>query len=596
MFIKWLALGFYGRSPSGKWAGYFSEPWNWLDGIIVMAGFANYIPGIGSNASALRTFRVLRPLRTLSAIPSMRVVVSSMLTALPALGNVVLLAVFTLLVFGIIGIQLWAGLLRGRCAYQDPMSTTGDWVTQENVFCALPCSVQEGAECTPAGGDECQPALVSWQPMVFDNATSSTVQGNVTSVAFLDTQCIVSSNPYRGLVSFDDIGHASLTLFTGITLEGWSDTIYYTQHTWGYKPVVAIYWMVVVAFGAFFLLQLALAVIWESFQGSTTTEEDKCDALLSQHAHLLAAYLRKKRNAGPLRRRILSGIGMGARWLMGGCDGREQRQMQHEELASPRAEDVSGISIAPGSRLDAAGSIHTYPTAPSPTIGNSGGGAGSAELAWPPPVHKPDDPLAAAGPTGQYSYHPKGPLAEIVESLPKPKPKREYPPVWPALSAFTSHPYFGHSMTGVILLNTLQLAMPYADMSEAYSNGLSIANYCFSAVFGVEMVLKLIGDGPHRYLSDTVNCFDCAIVMISFVDIALTAVMGDSAGGQLRCERFDSRVCSSSQSMEGAEATAGDDDQVAGRGVFGSWRADDRDAHLYAAADAAFRRAVPDGS
>lgn len=76
-------------------------------------------PSMG-NYSALRTFRVLRPLRTLTSIESMRVIVKSMLASIPALFSVVLLCAFIFLVFGIVGVQLWPGALQGRCMYEDP--------------------------------------------------------------------------------------------------------------------------------------------------------------------------------------------------------------------------------------------------------------------------------------------------------------------------------------------------------------------------------------------------------------------------------------------------------------------------------------------
>jgi voltage-dependent calcium channel T type alpha-1G len=38
-----------------------------------------------------------------------------LLDTLPMLGNVLLLCFFVFFIFGIIGVQLWAGVLRNRC-------------------------------------------------------------------------------------------------------------------------------------------------------------------------------------------------------------------------------------------------------------------------------------------------------------------------------------------------------------------------------------------------------------------------------------------------------------------------------------------------
>lgn len=45
----------------------------------------------------------------------MRILVMLLLDTLPMLGNVLLLCFFVFFIFGIIGVQLWAGLLRQRC-------------------------------------------------------------------------------------------------------------------------------------------------------------------------------------------------------------------------------------------------------------------------------------------------------------------------------------------------------------------------------------------------------------------------------------------------------------------------------------------------
>ena len=44
-----------------------------------------------------------------------RILVMLLLDTLPMLGNVLLLCFFVFFIFGIVGVQLWAGLLRQRC-------------------------------------------------------------------------------------------------------------------------------------------------------------------------------------------------------------------------------------------------------------------------------------------------------------------------------------------------------------------------------------------------------------------------------------------------------------------------------------------------
>lgn len=47
----------------------------------------------------------------------MRILVMLLLDTLPMLGNVLLLCFFVFFIFGIVGVQLWKGVLRNRCYF-----------------------------------------------------------------------------------------------------------------------------------------------------------------------------------------------------------------------------------------------------------------------------------------------------------------------------------------------------------------------------------------------------------------------------------------------------------------------------------------------
>lgn len=53
----------------------------------------------------------------------MRILVTLLLDTLPMLGNVLLLCFFVFFIFGIVGVQLWAGLLRNRCFLEEDIRT-----------------------------------------------------------------------------------------------------------------------------------------------------------------------------------------------------------------------------------------------------------------------------------------------------------------------------------------------------------------------------------------------------------------------------------------------------------------------------------------
>lgn len=65
MTIKMVAMGVWG---SGS---YLADSWNRLDMFIVFAGAVEYCLNVENmNLSAIRTIRVLRPLRAINRIPS----------------------------------------------------------------------------------------------------------------------------------------------------------------------------------------------------------------------------------------------------------------------------------------------------------------------------------------------------------------------------------------------------------------------------------------------------------------------------------------------------------------------------------------------
>ncbi|XP_043210976.1 voltage-dependent T-type calcium channel subunit alpha-1I-like, partial [Amphibalanus amphitrite] len=64
MLIKMVAMGVYGEGT------YLAESWNRLDFFIVAAGLIEYCLNVENmDLSAIRTIRVLRPLRAINRIP-----------------------------------------------------------------------------------------------------------------------------------------------------------------------------------------------------------------------------------------------------------------------------------------------------------------------------------------------------------------------------------------------------------------------------------------------------------------------------------------------------------------------------------------------
>ena len=91
--LKVLGMGFILEPGS-----YLRDAWNWLDFIVVVSSLLTEIPALQS-VSGMRTFRLLRPLRSLTTMPSMKILISTLLASVAQLGGVLVLAIFFFTIF-----------------------------------------------------------------------------------------------------------------------------------------------------------------------------------------------------------------------------------------------------------------------------------------------------------------------------------------------------------------------------------------------------------------------------------------------------------------------------------------------------------------
>lgn len=82
---------------------FWRDPWSIFDFTVVAV---TLIPATG-NLSVLRALRILRALRLISAIPSVRRVVASLLSAVPAMGSIILLLLLINYIFAVLTTKLY---------------------------------------------------------------------------------------------------------------------------------------------------------------------------------------------------------------------------------------------------------------------------------------------------------------------------------------------------------------------------------------------------------------------------------------------------------------------------------------------------------
>ncbi|XP_045326184.1 voltage-dependent N-type calcium channel subunit alpha-1B isoform X19 [Leopardus geoffroyi] len=213
--IKIIALGFVFHKGS-----YLRNGWNVMDFVVVLTGILA-TAGTDFDLRTLRAVRVLRPLKLVSGIPSLQVVLKSIMKAMVPLLQIGLLLFFAILMFAIIGLEFYMGKFHKACF---PNSTDPEPVGD------FPCGKEAPARLCE-GDTECR----EYWP-----------------------------GPNFGITNFDNILFAILTVFQCITMEGWTDILYNTNdaagNTWNW-----LYFIPLIIIGSFFMLNLVLGVLSGEF-------------------------------------------------------------------------------------------------------------------------------------------------------------------------------------------------------------------------------------------------------------------------------------------------------------------------------------------
>ncbi|XP_045315805.1 voltage-dependent T-type calcium channel subunit alpha-1H isoform X2 [Leopardus geoffroyi] len=293
MIIKMVALGLFGQKC------YLGDTWNRLDFFIVMAGMMEYsLDGHNVSLSAIRTVRVLRPLRAINRVPSMRILVTLLLDTLPMLGNVLLLCFFVFFIFGIVGVQLWAGLLRNRCFLDSTFARNNNltflrpyYQTEEGEENPFICSSRRDngmQKCShiPSRRELRVECTLGWEAYGQPQAEGVAGAGRNACINWNQYYNVCrsgGSNPHNGAINFDNIGYAWIAIFQVITLEGWVDIMYYVMDAHSFYNF--IYFILLIIVGSFFMINLCLVVIATQF---SETKQRENQLMREQRARYLS--------------------------------------------------------------------------------------------------------------------------------------------------------------------------------------------------------------------------------------------------------------------------------------------------------------------
>ncbi|KAI4885794.1 hypothetical protein NFI96_023159 [Prochilodus magdalenae] len=188
--------------------------------ILATAGTHMNIP---VDLRTLRAVRVLRPLKLVSGIPSLQIVLKSIMKAMVPLLQIGLLLFFAILMFAIIGLEFYSGRLHSTCLPFPDIQENEMVDVRDTEF--------------PCGFRQC--------PHKY-NCTDTWI------------------GPNDGITQFDNILFAVLTVFQCITMEGWTTVLYNANDALG-PSWNWLYFIPLIIIGSFFVLNLVLGVLSGEF-------------------------------------------------------------------------------------------------------------------------------------------------------------------------------------------------------------------------------------------------------------------------------------------------------------------------------------------
>ncbi|XP_026073218.1 sodium channel protein type 1 subunit alpha-like [Carassius auratus] len=255
--IKIIARGFC----VGQFT-FLRDPWNWLDFMVIVMAYLTEFVDLG-NVSALRAFRVLRALKTISVIPGLKTIVRALIQSVKKLSDVMILTLFCLSVFALVGLQLFMGVLKHKCVLQSSNQNFTDYMVKNATRCyeipdCMEYITNRSNHYIPTGKKD---ALICGKSSDAGQCPENFV-------------CVkVGPNPDYGYTSFDSFGWAFLSLFRLMTQDYWENLYQQTLRAAG--KTYMIFFVLVIFLGSFYLVNLILAVVAMAYEEQNQATMDE---------------------------------------------------------------------------------------------------------------------------------------------------------------------------------------------------------------------------------------------------------------------------------------------------------------------------------
>ncbi|XP_053454028.1 sodium channel protein type 7 subunit alpha isoform X2 [Nycticebus coucang] len=248
IIIKLFARGF--------WAGSFSflgDPWNWLDFSVTLFEFITKCIPL-HYILMLQKARTLRILKIIPLNQGLRSRMGTLIHCLKKLTGAIILTLFFLSVFSLIGMGLFMGNLKHKCL----------WWPQENENETLP-----NRTGNPYYSRETESFYY------LEGEINALTCGNRTDAGQCPEGyvCIKAGiNPDRGFTNFDNFGWALLALFRLMT-QDFPENLYH-QILYASGKVYMIFFVVVSFWFAFYMASLFLGILFMAYEEEKQTATD----------------------------------------------------------------------------------------------------------------------------------------------------------------------------------------------------------------------------------------------------------------------------------------------------------------------------------
>ncbi|XP_064511216.1 voltage-dependent T-type calcium channel subunit alpha-1I isoform X4 [Pseudopipra pipra] len=487
----------------------------------------------------------------------MRILVNLLLDTLPMLGNVLLLCFFVFFIFGIIGVQLWAGLLRNRCFMEENFTIQGDVVLppyyqpEEDDEMPFICSLSGdngimGCHEIPPLKERGHECCLDKDDYYYYNSVRQ--EFNISGMCvnwnqYYNVCRTGNANPHKGAINFDNIGYAWIVIFQVITLEGWVEIMYYVMDAHSFYNF--IYFILLIIVGSFFMINLCLVVIATQF---SETKQREHQLMQEQRARYLssstvASYMEPGdcyeeifqyvcHIVRKAKRRTLGLYNSIQSWRQGnvepsddklGTNRKKQRHyrlcQQHNSLGCPPPGLVQPVAVTATSDLTNCPRCHSEEH------------EASRRLSVLDSTYSDQEDGGANEGEGEGSREDQGASAlEKEEEVEEGGRLKLCSDMWREvrvkLRVIVDSKYFNRGIMIAILVNTISMGIEHHEQPEELTNILEISNVVFTSMFALEMILKLAAFGLFDYLRNPYNIFDSIIVIISIWEI-----IGQSDGG-----------------------------------------------------------------